>query len=163
MKDEIKLLFIRALKKKLTQGHSRKGIVCACIFHNCKKYYYFRSLEEISNQIEKSKKYVTRCYTTIVRELELKYQPITLLSLIPRYVSDAGLDETMAILTTDFLKHHNAESHFIGKDPRGVVAAGIYKTAKKFGHRLSQKKIAKITGVTNITLRSRMRELENLI
>jgi len=57
----------------------------------------------------------------------------------------------------------NAKSNFIGKDPKGVVAAAIYLIARRNGYSLTQLKIAQIACVTDVTVRSRMRELEDLI
>lgn len=169
IKLKAQYLYIKVLKKKLVRGHSIKGMVCACIFYSCKKHY-FMSLEEVSEQIEglvkktkKTVKHVRNCYNLVVKELKLKYQPQNLLSLVPRYISEGGLDKKMITLTTKFLLHCNAESIFNGKDRRGVVAAAIYLVAKKCGFYISQSRLAKISNVTENTIRPRIRELERLI
>jgi len=69
----------------------------------------------------------------------------------------------MVTLTNELLDHCNAEYHFNGKDLRGVVAAAIYLTGRKYGFSISQKKIAQITGVTDVTIRARARELGNIV
>ena len=83
--------------------------------------------------------------------------------MVPRYVTDAGLDETMIILTTKFLQHCNAETNFIGKDIKGIIAAAVYMTAKKNGFHISQVRIGEVVGVTDVTIRSRCKELESLV
>ena len=162
-------LYRKALKKNLIRGHSINGILCACIFYSCKGYHY-RSLKEISKLVDKPiktpkdlKKHIYDCYTLIVKELNLKYKSQSLYSLVPRYVTDAGLDENMIILTTKFLQHCNAEINFIGKDIEGVIAAAIFMTAKKNGFHISQVRIGKVVGVTDVTIRSRCKELESLV
>jgi len=46
-----------------------------------------------------------------------------------------------------------------GKDPKGLCAGALYLVCKKMEKRISQKEIANIVGVTEVTLRSRYKDL----
>jgi len=46
-----------------------------------------------------------------------------------------------------------------GKDPKGLCAGVIYLVCKMKNKKVSQKKIANVIGVTEVTLRSRYKEL----
>ena len=46
-----------------------------------------------------------------------------------------------------------------GKDPMGVAATVLYISCKKTGEYISQKEISNVAGITEVTLRSRVKEL----
>ena len=46
-----------------------------------------------------------------------------------------------------------------GKDPKGLCAGAIYLVSKLRNVKVSQKEISQIVGVTEVTLRSRYKEL----
>ena len=48
-----------------------------------------------------------------------------------------------------------------GKDPKGLCAGALYLNCKIRAKRVSQKDIAMLVGVTEVTLRSRYKELVN--
>ncbi|MFX1601162.1 MAG: hypothetical protein ACFFB6_11245, partial [Promethearchaeota archaeon] len=48
-----------------------------------------------------------------------------------------------------------------GKDPRGFAASALYLAVKFSDQRLTQKVIAKATKITEVTLRTRIKELKN--
>lgn len=169
VKYETEYLYKKALKKRLTRRKSIVGVVCACIYHSSKTYYnttigeIAQQIEGLVNKSEETVKHVRSCYTLIVRELKLKYQSRDLLSIVPRYVSEAGLPKDIATLTIKFLEQCNAKSIFNGKDPKGVVAAAVYLIAKKNGYNITQSKIARIAHVRDVTVGSRMNTLQKLV
>jgi len=46
-----------------------------------------------------------------------------------------------------------------GKDPKGLCAGALYLVCKIRNKKISQKEIANLVGVTEVTLRSRYKEL----
>lgn len=165
VKYESEHLYLKTLKKNLVVGHSILGIVCACIYYCCKKHHS-RSFEELALQIDgQLKKYkgltkhIRKCYSLISKELKLKYQAKSLMSLVPRYVSEASLPKDLTPLTTNFLNNCNADVIFNDKDSKGVAAAAVYLIAKRTNHRVTQIRMARIANVTDITVRSRIKEL----
>jgi len=46
-----------------------------------------------------------------------------------------------------------------GKDPLGVAAAAVYIACVMLDHRKTQKEIARVAGVTEVTIRNRYKEL----
>ena len=81
------------------------------------------------------------------------------LSLIPRYIAELGLNAEIEILTTKLLKEFKSRFSTIGKDPKGICAGAIYLACKIKDKGFTQKEIASKIGVTEVTLRSRYKEL----
>lgn len=161
-------LTIQALDKGLARGRSIIGIVAASIFYSCKgkiNLAYAEIVKEIEDSIDggkKLKKHVHKCYRSMFQELHLSPKQSTPLAYIPRFITDLGLDQKCITLTTKFYLKYAPYINMNGKDPRGIAAAAIYITCRAY-HPFSQKKIAKIAGITDVTLRSRMRDFEAVL
>jgi transcription initiation factor TFIIB len=154
-------LYIEAFKKKLLRGRSINGMVAACLYFACRERKIPRTLQEILEQTSVNAKNVRRCYRTIIRELNLKAPSTNPISLIPRFVAELSLDAETEKTTIDILQAFTAKYSTSGKDPKGLCAGALYLVCKKRDKRISQKEIANVVGVTEVTLRSRYKELVN--
>jgi len=152
-------LYIDAFKKKLLRGRSINGMVAACLYFACRESKIPRTLQEILDETAVSAKNVRRCYRTLIRELNLKVPSTDPISLIPRYTAELGLDADVEKSTIKILKVFISQYSTSGKDPKGLCAGALYLVSKKKDKRISQKEIANIVGVTEVTLRSRYKEL----
>jgi transcription initiation factor TFIIB len=134
-------LYINAFKMKLLRGRSINGMVAACLYFTCRECKIPRTLQEILEESSISAKNVRRCYRTLIRELNADVEKMTI-KILQVFISN------------------NSTS---GKDPKGLCAGALYLVSKKKNKRVSQKDIANIVGITEVTLRSRYKELVNKI
>lgn len=154
-------LYIEAFKKKLLRGRSINGMVAACLYFACRERKIPRTLQEILDQTSVNAKNVRRCYRTIIRELNLKVPSTNPISLIPRFVAELSLDAETEKITINILQSFVSKYSTSGKDPKGLCAGALYLVCKKRDKSISQKEIANVVGVTEVTLRSRYKELGN--
>ncbi|MHA1459918.1 MAG: transcription initiation factor IIB [Promethearchaeota archaeon] len=154
-------LYIEAFKKKLLRGRSINGMVAACLYFACRERRIPRTLQEILDQTSINAKNVRRCYRTIIRELNLKAPSTNPISLIPRFIAELNLDAETEKTTIKVLQSFVKMYSTSGKDPKGLCAGALYLVCKKRDKRISQKEIANVVGVTEVTLRSRYKELVN--
>ncbi|NHJ24370.1 MAG: transcription initiation factor IIB [Candidatus Lokiarchaeota archaeon] len=154
-------LYIQAFKKKLLRGRSINGMVAACLYFACRERKVPRTLQEILDESSIDAKNVRRCYRTIMRELNLKVPSTEPISLIPKYIAELKLDIEVEKSTIETLNSFTSRFSTSGKDPKGLCAGALYLICKKKDKRISQKDIAQIVGVTEVTLRSRYKELTN--
>ena len=152
-------LYKEAFKKKLLRGRSINGMVAASLYFACREKKIPRTLQEILDETSISAKNVRRCYRTLIRELNLKVPSTDPISLIPRYVVELGLDSDIEKTTIQILQKFILKFSTSGKDPKGLCAGALYLTCKIRNKRVSQKEIANLVGVTEVTLRSRYKEL----
>ncbi len=161
--DHIKKSAIRlykgAFKKKLLRGRSINGMVAACLYFACREKKIPRTLQEILDETSVNAKNVRRCYRTLIRELNLKVPSTDPISLIPRFIADLNLDADIEKTTINILKTFILKFSTSGKDPKGLCAGALYLVCKIRNKRVSQKEIANLLGVTEVTLRSRYKEL----
>ena len=152
-------LYIEAFKKKLLRGRSINGMVAACLYFACRERSIPRTLHEILEETSINAKNVRRCYRTIIRELNLKAPSTDPISLVPRYVAELGLNAEAEKTTVKILKTFTSNYSISGKDPKGLCAGALYFICKSYNKKISQKEIANLIGVTEVTLRSRYKEI----
>ncbi|MFX1393817.1 MAG: transcription initiation factor IIB family protein [Promethearchaeota archaeon] len=152
-------LYKEAFKKKLLRGRSINGMVAACLYFACREKIIPRTLQEILDETSINAKNVRRCYRTLIRELNLKVPSTDPISLIPRYIADLNLDADIEKTTINILQTFMSKFSTSGKDPKGLCAGALYLVSKLRNKRVSQKEIANLVGVTEVTLRSRYKEL----
>ena len=156
-------LYIEAFKKKLLRGRSINGMVAACLYFACRERKIPRTLQEILAETSISAKNVRRCYRTLIRELNLKVPSTDPISLIPRFIAELELDADAENATIKILQSFISKFSTSGKDPKGLCAGSLYLVCKMKDKRVSQKEIANLVGVTEVTLRSRYKELIKML
>ena len=152
-------LYKEVFKRKLLRGRSINGMVAACSYFICKEERIPITLQEILDEASINSNIVKKCYKILVRELNLKSPHIDPISLIPRYCADLGLSINVEKEAINVLKRFIQKNSICGKDPKGLCAGSIYLVAKLKNRRVSQKDISQVIGVTEVTLRSRYKEL----
>ena len=160
VKEEAMRLYIEAFKRKLLRGRSINAMVAACLYLACRKKEIPRTLQEILDESSVSGKDVKRSVSTLIRELNLKTQSTDPVALIPRYISDLRLDSEIEELTTKILTTFISNFSISGKDPKGLCAGAIYLASKIRNNDLTQQEIVNSIGITEVTLRSRYKELK---
>jgi transcription initiation factor TFIIB len=156
-------LYKEVFKKNLLRGRSINGMIAACAYYVCKQERVPITLQEILDEASINDNIVKKCYKILVRELNLKSPHIDPVSLIPRYCADLGLSINVEKEAIKVLKNFIENTSICGKDPKGLCAGAIYLVSKLKNHKVSQKEISNIIGVTEVTLRSRYKEfLQNI-
>lgn len=160
VKEDAMRLYIEAFKKKLLRGRSINAMVAACLYLACRRKELPRTLQEITNEASAKAKDVRRSYSILVREMNLNPPSTDPVSLIPRYISELGLDSEIEQLTTKILNSYSSNFSISGKDPKGLCAGAIYLACRIKNKELTQQRIVESVGVTEVTLRSRFKELK---
>ncbi|MHA1687917.1 MAG: transcription initiation factor IIB [Promethearchaeota archaeon] len=152
-------LYKEVFKRNLLRGRSINGMIAACAYYVCKNERIPITLQEILNESSINENIVKRCYKILVSELKLKTTHLDPVSLIPRYCADLKLDIQIEKEAIRILKNFIKRVSISGKDPKGFCAGVIYLVAKLNNKKVSQKDIAQVIGVTEVTLRSRYKDL----
>ncbi|TFG17761.1 MAG: transcription initiation factor IIB [Promethearchaeota archaeon] len=160
VKKEAMTIYREIHKRNLLQGRSINSMIAACLYYAIRKYRLSRTFQEVLDESTENPKDIRRCYRVILQELNLKAPNTDPVSLIPRYVVDLGLGNDILTIATKIVKTYVSKFSSSGKDPKGIVGGALYIACKLKGLELTQYKIAEIVGVTEVTLRSRYKELK---
>jgi len=152
-------LYKEVFKRQLLRGRSINGMIAACAYYACKDEKVPITLQEILEEASINDNIVKKCYKILVRELNLKISHINPVSLIPRYCADLSLGIEVEKEAMRVLQNFIRKTSISGKDPKGLCAGSIYLISKLRNVKVSQKDISRIIGVTEVTLRSRYKEL----
>ena len=153
-------------KKKLTMGRSINGFIAGALYAAIRVHEFPRLLDEVCESSLTPRRTVHRSLAMIIREilpeLNLRYQPITAEKLIFRFSNNLGLPmEVQKNAIGMLLKASKNGLKRTGKDPKGLAAACIYLAAKEGLIRRTQSNVAYIAKITEVTLRSRAKQIKN--
>jgi len=160
IREKAAIIYRKALDKGLVRGRSISSITAAALYASCRKSGTSRTLREIAEASLASKKDVARCYRMLLKELDFNMpiaNPLTYVSKIAEKNGISGKTQgvAIAILGEAKLKRFSA-----GKDPMGMAAAAIYIACLQQNEKITQKDIAEVAGVTEVTVRNRYKELK---
>jgi transcription initiation factor TFIIB len=153
-------------KKKLTMGRSINGFIAGSLYAAIRVHDFPRLLDEVCEASLTPRRTVHRSLAMIIREvlpeLNLRYQPITAESLVFRFGNELDLPIQIQKEAINMLKDASRNGlKRTGKDPKGLAAACIYIAAKNGSIRKTQSKVSDIAKITEVTLRSRAKQIKN--
>ena len=152
-------LYKEAFKRKLLRGRSINSMIAASIYLAIRLKKLPRTLQEILEESAENEKDIRRCYRVLIRELNIKSPNTDPSALIPTYIVNLKLNHEIEETATKIVNAFSAKFSTSGKDPKGIVAGALYLACKIKGLNLTQKQISDVVGVTEVTLRSRFKEL----
>lgn len=160
----------RMAKRVNLKGTSVVGMAAASVYTACKKHGAVRSIEELcrgvcssDDEAAKKSRLAGRCYRNMAMEMNSeagKSAPTTPVSLyISKTVNVSGVDVRVERLALQLAEMGAGSEEFPGKMPHGVAAAYLYIAAILLGQPMAQRDIAGASGVAEVTIRSRCREV----
>lgn len=148
-----------AVKSHLIRGRSIEGVAAASLYAACRMTKIPRTLQEIADTARVDKKEIGRSYRFVVGRLQLSSNPTKPLDYISRFVSELKLSSDVQKKAVDIVKLAEKKGLTSGRGPTGVAAAAIYVASIMYKERRTQRDIAKVSQVTEVTVRNRFKEL----
>lgn len=160
IRESAALLYRKCVQGNLIRGRPIETVVQAVIYASCRQAGMPRTLDEISNISGLPKKEIGRAYRVISHELNLKIPLTDPISYVPRYVNALKLSGEAQEKAVQLLRNAMKKGLVSGRSPTGVSAAAVYIAGALAGERRTQKEVADVAGVTEVTIRNRYRELK---
>lgn len=154
------LLYRKCVEKGLIRGRQIESVVSAVLYAICRQYGIPRTLDEISSVAEIPKKEIGRTYRLVTQELNLKIPLTNPRFYISRFITELKLSGETQEKAVELLDQAVAKGLISGRGPMGVAAAAVYIASVMTGERRTQKEVADVAGVTEVTIRNRYRELK---
>ena len=163
VREDAAYIYRNAAKKGLIRGRSIESVAATSVYTACRRCEKPRTLEEISEASNVSKKQIGKTYRFILRELKIKLNPTSPSDYSPRFASTLGLSGEVQAKAIAIINKAKDCGLCSGKGPTGLAAAAIYIASVLLNDRRTQSDIADVAGVTEVTIRNRYKELsENL-
>lgn len=154
------LLYRKAVEKGLIRGRLIESVVAAVLYAVCRQYSIPRTLDEIAEISSINKKEIGRTYRFLKRDLGITMPLTNPVHYIPRFASELGLSGQVQEKAREILETAITQGLISGRGPTGVAAAAVYIAGVLKGERKTQKEVADVAGVTEVTIRNRYRELK---
>ncbi len=159
VRESAAVIYRKAVDKNLIRGRSIEGVAAASLYAACRDCGVPRTLDEIAEVSRISRKEVGRTYRFLARELKLKLMPTSPMDYVSRFCNELKLSSNTQSLVVDILKKADEAELTSGRGPTGVVAAAIYIASLMNNERRTQREVAEVAGVTEVTIRNRYKEL----
>jgi len=160
IRESAALLYRKCIKAELIRGRLIESVVSAVIYATCRLNGIPRTLDEISKVSGIEKKEIGRAYRFVRRELDLEVPLTDPSQYVPKFTAALKLSGKVQEKAIQLLKKAVSKGLISGRGPTGVAAAAVYIASAMYGERRTQKEVADVAGVTEVTIRNRYRELK---
>jgi len=159
VRETAAMIYRKAALKNLIRGRSVESVTAASLYAACRQCHVPRTLNEIAQIANMSRKEIGRNYRYVSRELELKLLPTTPQDYISRFCSELKLSSDVQGKVMEILKEATDAELTSGRGPTGIAASSIYVASILCGERRTQREVSEVAGVTEVTIRNRYKEL----
>src|SRR3989339_1679189 len=157
--DEAARIYNYVLQRGYVRGRSMESVIAACIYAACRSYNIPRTLDEIAHASDIERKEIGRTYRFIIRRMTIKVTPSSPNDYISRFSSILKLSPKTQNHALKILKKANEEELTSGRGPAGIAAAALYIAALLNDEKKTQREVADVAGITEVTIRNRYKEL----
>ncbi|MBR9690863.1 transcription initiation factor IIB [Candidatus Woesearchaeota archaeon] len=159
VEEESARIYTLAVQRGLVRGRSMESVVAGALYAACRRHEVPRTLDELSESSGIEKKEIGRTYRFITRELGISILPSNPADYIPRFSSALKLSAETQSKSIEIIEHAQRVELTSGRGPTGIAAAGLYVAALINGEKRTQREVADVAGVTEVTIRNRYKEL----
>lgn len=156
-------LYRKAQERGLIRGRTVDGIMTAAVYIACRETGTPKSLEDISIVSNLKRKDITRCYRRLVFDLDIKIPIVDPMKCIVKVANKLSLSEKTKNKAMNLMTYAIKTEINAGKIPMGLAATVLYASCLKTGENVSQTNIAEASGVTEVTIRNRFKDLTSKI
>jgi len=153
------VIYRKAVKERLIRGRSIQGVTAAAIYLACRQCGLARTLEEIAQASSVNKKEVGRSYRFLIKELNYFIPPLKPSQYITKFSNQLTMQGKVEEIAHKILAAAKELKLTSGRGPTGIAAAASYIASVLTGERKTQREIAEIAQVTEVTIRNRYKEL----
>ena len=159
VREAAAVIYRRAVEERLIRGRSIEGVAAASLYAACRECKVPRTLDEIAEVSRVGKKEIGRSYRFIARELLIHLRPTSPIDYVSRFASELGLTGEVQTKAIELLKEATKKGLTSGRGPTGVAAAAVYIASVLSGERRTQRDVAEVARVTEVTVSNRYKEL----
>src|ERR687888_2065289 len=158
-------IYRKAQHKKLSRGRAVSELIAASVYTACREMSTPITLKDIAAASNIKRKHLAKAYRFLLIELEIKVPLVDQIKCIAKVANKANLTEKtkrQAIsIMNEVRRNDNKILYSAGKNPMGLAATVLYISCIKTGENMSQKEISNAAGITEVTLRNRIKDLKN--
>jgi transcription initiation factor TFIIB len=152
-------LYRKAVAKKLTRGRNISALLAAALYVSCKDANIPRTLNDVSKSANLKPNDVSKHLRLLVESLDLKLASYDSSDFVSRIASTVGIGEKSRRNALVILASAKEKGLIEGKNPIAMAATSLYLSSVMNKENKTQREIARASGISEVTIRSRTRFL----
>ncbi|MDE1829608.1 MAG: transcription initiation factor IIB [Thaumarchaeota archaeon] len=153
-------IYRKALTKNIIRGRTISGMILAALYVACRESNVPRTLQDIAMAGNVSFKDLSRHYRVLVKSLELQVGSFNALEFVSKIGTMVGLSEKSKRGALDILHRAHEKGITDGKNPISLAATSVFLSGVINEEKVTQKSIAKASGVSSVTIRNQAKILK---
>ena len=149
-------IYRKVVGAKLTRGRTTASLIAASLYAACRENNIPRTLDDIAEVGNVERRALSRDLRTIIKKLELNLNQYDTSSFISKISNNMNLREKTKRDAFKILSLCEKEQITAGKHPVAQAAASLYISCIMNGEKISQKKFAAESGISDVTIRNRV-------
>ena len=159
--EKIAYIYRKVQHRGLVRGRTISGLIAAAIYAGCREMETPWTLKDIAAASNVKRKDIARNYRMLLFELNLKVPNADPIKCIVKVANRSNLTENTKREAIAIMKDVAKKEISAGKDPMGLAATVLYLSCLRTGEETTQTQIAQASGVTEVTIRNRLKELKS--
>jgi transcription initiation factor TFIIB len=153
------VIYRKALDRGLVRGRSIAAIVAGSLYAACRFTKTPRTLNELTEASLRKQKEISRAYRILVQHLQIEMPIDDPMDYATKIAEKAGVSCDVEGLAIKIIREAKSSRATMGKDPSGLAAAALYIASRLRKEKITQKRLAKAAGLTEVTVRNRTKGL----
>ena len=150
-------------ERGLIRGRTIDSMLAAALYSACREMETPRTIKDIAAKSNVIRKDVARSYRLLVVELGVSIPVVNPMKCVARVANKLSISEKTKHHALSMMEEVINKKITAGKEPMGLAATVLYFSSIKTDEKISQKNIAAASGVTEVTIRNRFKDLKKLL
>jgi transcription initiation factor TFIIB len=158
MVEKTAYIYRKAHDKKMVRGRSISALLGACVYLACRELDAPVTLKDITAVSNIKRRDVSRYYRLLLTELDIKVPLIDPMKCVIKIANKTQINEKIRRQAISLMRDIAGTKVQIGKAPMCFAATVLYIACRKSCSGMTQRTIAEAAGVTEVSIRNRVRE-----
>jgi len=156
--ESVSIICRRVLKKKVMRGRSIRDLIAAAVYMACRESGCVITPKDIASASAVSKADIIRSYSFLVKQMDFNKSSSKPSDYLLRFSKKLMAQGRFEEVAKKILRVAEELETFSRKEPRGLATAACYMALILTGERITQREVAEIAEVTDVTVRNRCNE-----
>lgn len=156
-------IYRKVQERGLVKGRTIDSMLAAAVYSACREMETPRSIKDIAATSNLKRKDIAKSYRTLLFELDIKAPVVNPMKCIARVASKLSINEKTKHQAMNIMEEVVNKKISAGKMPMGLAASVLYASSIETEEKISQSHIAAASGVTEVTIRNRFKDLKKLL
>jgi transcription initiation factor TFIIB len=156
-------LYRKVQERGLIRGRTIDSMLAAAVYSACREMETPRTIKDIASKSNVKRKDVARSYRLLVLELGIRIPVVNPMKCVARVANRLSISEKTKHHALEMMEEVVNKKITAGKEPMGLAATVLYASSIKTNERIAQKDAAAASGVTEVTIRNRFKDLKKIL